>query len=232
METQNGKNTKYISGVSQYVINCDDDFVLINTTQPVALYLPNIQGSGLLFKPKRFYIVDNTGNAAANNITIYPSGANQINGESSYVMSTNFENVEVMISSQTEYLILSDTSTNGGGGTVTEYTEVLTAGNNTIDLSGRTGELIINLTSGSSTPIIVDFTNYTNVTKITLRPANTAGLVVTVQDRFFSGNNSIALNAPTLDIYGPQSGFLELTKRTVVGSTLFWQTNYIDQYAT
>ncbi len=111
-------------------------------------------------------------------------------------------------------------SGSGGGGSSVTTISYDMSGLTNIDLTGQTGELIINITSGSAAQNLNSFSNYAAVTKITLRPA--AGIVLTVID----GDPSINLSAPTLDVNGTLDGFLELTKR----SASFYQTNYLDQY--
>lgn len=147
METQDGKNTKYLSGVSSYVISSADDFILVDTSAgPVALYLPNIVGSGLTFKTKKFYIGDNTGNAATNNITIYPSGNNQVNSGVSVVLNTNGATCECVISSQTEYLINKDSA---GSAATPNLQQVTTAGATTNLAIVTAGLTLSNMTAGS-----------------------------------------------------------------------------------
>ncbi|MES2287547.1 MAG: hypothetical protein V4547_17770 [Bacteroidota bacterium] len=230
MDSQSTKNTRYISGVSEYVINGSDDFILVDTNNgPVDLYLPNIVGSGLPFSPKKFYISDNTGNAATNNITIRPSGANAVNSAQSFVLQTAFETAECEMASQTEWLILSDASSGGSTPTVTTIDYDLT-GSDTMDLTGYTGELIVNVSSTNPTETLRIITASQSVNKITLRPEDIlgGGFLLTVEDAASAPLvNNIKLNAPSLPVYGQYLGFLTIERR---GAKYIFQTNYIDQY--
>lgn len=110
----------------------------------------------------------------------------------------------------------------GGITTITKDITGITA----LDLTGQSGELIVNLTSSNATETLYSITNYTNVRKITLRPEN--GLVVTVYDtNGLGGGFNIYLNSATKVPDGNYNGFLELTKRN---TTDFYETNFIDQY--
>lgn len=227
MQVQESNNTTYVKGVSSYVINSDDDFILVDCSAgPVSLYLPNINGAGLMYKPKIFYITDYSGNSATNNITIYPTGANEINNAASFVIDENGLACECQVASLTEWLILTDNDS--GGGTTITIIDYDLAGTTNINLIGRTGELIINL-SDSISPLsatLATISNFTAVTKVTIRPVDLLELTVT------GINPSIILSAAALTVYGAHQGFLELTKRLVGATNSFYQTNYLDQYYT
>lgn len=110
-------------------------------------------------------------------------------------------------------------------GGITTITKDIT-GITDLDLTGYSGELIVNLTSTNATETLYTISNYTNVRKITLRPEN--GLVVTVYDtNGLGGGNNIYLNANFKVPDGNYNGFLELTKRN---TTDWYETNFIDQY--
>lgn len=112
-------------------------------------------------------------------------------------------------------------SSSSGVTTITKNITSLTD----LDLTGQSGELIVNLTSTNATESLSNISNHTNVTKITLRPEN--GLVVTVYDNNgLGGVYNIYLNAATKVPDGNYNGFLELTKR----GTDWYETNFIDQY--
>jgi hypothetical protein len=97
-----------------------------------------------------------------------------------------------------------------------------------IDLAAYTGEVILNIQDiGAQT--LDKIINYSGVSKLLLRP-NTA-LDLTINDGTVSLNLSIKLFAPTLVCFGSKYGFLEMTKRTDGTQDQFFQTNYIDQYA-
>lgn len=109
-------------------------------------------------------------------------------------------------------------------GGITTVDKVIT-GLTDLDLTGYSGELIVNLISANANEILYSISNYTNVRKITLRPEN--GLVVTVYDtNGLGGGYNIYLNAATKVPDGNLKGFLELTKR----GTDWYETNFIDQY--
>jgi len=82
------------------------------------------------------------------------------------------------------------------------------------------GELIINLTTTGASSTLANILNYTNVTKITIRPTSALN-PLSVTDGVV-----INLTVPTLSVFGPTEGFLELSKR----NNNWYQTNYIDQY--
>jgi hypothetical protein len=107
-----GKNNKYLPvGTTSYNINCDDDFIYVDTSiGPVSLYLPNIKGNGLDYEPKKFYISDNSGNAGTNNITIYGVGGNLINSGASITLNSNGANAECVIAGTNEWLVNRDSA--------------------------------------------------------------------------------------------------------------------------
>lgn len=109
---QGPSNQKYITAAqSPYAINCADDIIYCDTsTGPIELYLPNIQGSGLLFTPKKFYVNDSGNNAGTNAITLYPTGSNAVNGGASLTLNTNGISSECVIVSSIEWLINRDTA--------------------------------------------------------------------------------------------------------------------------
>lgn len=127
-----------------------------------------------------------------------------------------------------EYIVAEDvstivgTSSGGGGAPVTEIDYNLATGTD-IDLTGYSGEMIINVSNGANpTGTLNTISNASNVTKITIRPISS--LTLTVNDGNAATNPK--LNAPTLVVYGLYHGFLELSARL----NKFYQTNYIDQY--
>jgi hypothetical protein len=84
-------NTKYISGVTVYNINCDDDIIYVDTSaSAVSIVLPNIQNSGItLLTNKTFTINDYTNNASVNNISIVASGNTVNSGQATAINSNN-----------------------------------------------------------------------------------------------------------------------------------------------
>jgi len=221
------KNVVYVpAGTTQYNVKGDDDIINVDTSGGAVLVcLPNIIGAGLDLTPKTIFVNDFTGNAATNNITIICPSGNRVNAGSQAVLNTAYANGQCVIAGREQWLVNSESSQGGGGGQVTTINYDLT-GTNDIDLSSYTGELIINL-SNSSAPAAATLntlSNFTNVTKITIRPV--AALTLTVNDALTSGLPSIKLNAPSLVVYGPYTGFLTLEKR----GSAFYQTAYVDQY--
>lgn len=104
--------------------------------------------------------------------------------------------------------------------TVTEITYDL-VDSDTINLANLySGELIINLTTTGMSSTLNSIINYTNVTKITIRPTPALN-PLTVND-----GGTLRLYAPALSVFGMKDGFLELSKR----NSKLYQTNYIDQY--
>jgi hypothetical protein len=84
-------NTKYVTGVTVYNINCDDDIIYVDTSaSPVSIVLPNIQNSGItLLTNKTFTINDYTNNASVNNIAIVASGNSVNSGQATAINSNN-----------------------------------------------------------------------------------------------------------------------------------------------
>lgn len=84
-------NTKYVTGVTVYNINCDDDIIYVDTSaSPVSIVLPNIQNSGItLLTNKTFTINDYTNNASVNNIAIVASGNSVNSGQTTAINSNN-----------------------------------------------------------------------------------------------------------------------------------------------
>lgn len=129
---------------------------------------------------------------------------------------------------ETEDQIIAQLNSNTSNITTLSY-DVATEGA-TKNLSGYSGELIINVTSSDGIANTINgFTNFSGVTKITLRPDNTLNPLL-VNDALVSANTTIKLSTGTINIFGPKRGFLELTKRVVGAVTSFYQTNIIDQY--
>ena len=81
--------------VTDYYLGC-------NTSAPVTLNLPDaaLAGSG-----KKMIIKDETGLASTNPITIDPSGAQLIDGQSNYILQVNYESVSI-VSDGSQWLIV------------------------------------------------------------------------------------------------------------------------------
>lgn len=86
-------------------INCD------TSAGPIVIALPLT--STLPFGNVRI-LVNDSGNAATNNITISASGGNTINNASSYVISTNKGFARIQVGAGTDYTAVSSISTPGG----------------------------------------------------------------------------------------------------------------------
>lgn len=112
---------------------------------------------------------------------------------------------------------------------VTQITKDITSVTD-IDLSAYSGIVIIELTSSNAAEDLISFSNDSNVTEVILRPNSFDLSIHDVTDQ--PGNFKLA--APVLTLIGNAGGFIHLQKRTRVnlGGTLFFQINYIDQYAT
>lgn len=83
-------NIKYVSGVTVYNVNVEDDIIYIDTSaSPVTVVLPNIQNSQItLIENKTFTISDFTNNAANNNISIVANG-NTVNSNQLTAINSN-----------------------------------------------------------------------------------------------------------------------------------------------
>lgn len=109
-------------------------------------------------------------------------------------------------------------------GGITTITKDIT-GLTDLDLTGQAGELIVNLTSSNATETLNTISNYTNVRKITLRPA--VGLTVTVNDcNALGGGTNIYLFGPLIACQGSAKGFVTLDKR----GTDWYEYTGVDQY--
>ncbi len=105
-------NKKYVTGVSVYAINWNDDIINIDTSSnPVTVYLPNINNGQT---NKRFYINDYNNNAGTNNITIATSG-DLVNGSATLVLNSNGVTSEAIITGPGEWLVNSDLPESGSG---------------------------------------------------------------------------------------------------------------------
>lgn len=95
-------HTSNVSG-STLMTNTFYAFAIDTTGGAFTMTLP----AGTPLAGKRFLIVDSTGNAGANNITISGNG-NNINGDASYTISNNYGTVEVFAvnSTSTTWIVL------------------------------------------------------------------------------------------------------------------------------
>lgn len=117
------KNTKWITGVSSYIVSGDDDVLNVDTSSnAVLIILPNIKNAGLDLFPKKIFINDASNNAATNNITIASVGCN-VNGAASTTIDTNNGTAECETSGSADWLI--NKSTDGSGGASLTPTSIL-----------------------------------------------------------------------------------------------------------
>lgn len=105
----------YRSVSGTITINNDDSMLYCDTSSgAVVINLIDIPTDRWSTQYK-LYIIDNSNNAATNNITINAPTGFTINGSSSFVMSTNGESCIVKISSNTNFIAESSISGGGGG---------------------------------------------------------------------------------------------------------------------
>jgi hypothetical protein len=109
----------YRSVSGTITINNDDSMLYCNTSSgAVVINLIDIPTDRWSTQYK-LYVIDNSNNAATNNITINAPTGFTINGSSSFVMSTNGESCIVKISSNTNFI--AESSISGGGGVVIAF---------------------------------------------------------------------------------------------------------------
>lgn len=110
------KNTKWVTGVTQYNVTGDDDVLNVDTSSnAVLIILPNISNAGLDLFPRKIYINDLSNNAGTNNITIASVGCN-VNGGASTAIDTNNGTAECEISGNTDWLVNKSTDGQSSGG--------------------------------------------------------------------------------------------------------------------
>lgn len=113
-------NLKYISGVTEYVVDGNDGVLNVDTSSnPVLIILPNILGSGYGNTKKGFIINDVSGNASVNNITLIASN-NSINSGLSVVINVDGGTAKVSVANNDEWFAVTEPQNSGGGsGTLT-----------------------------------------------------------------------------------------------------------------
>ena len=88
-----------IVNAATYLVLTSDQILSVTYTATGActITMPSAAGMYDSFTSKSliFTIQDTGGNAVTNNITINPTGVETINGNSSYVLNTNFEGVTI-----------------------------------------------------------------------------------------------------------------------------------------
>jgi hypothetical protein len=99
-------NTRYISTSGNFLIDCKDDIINVDSTSgAVVLILPNITANGLNSIPKSFFINDIGNLSATNNISIIPTPSDSVNSTISFVISNNGGSVICTPSSANEWFI-------------------------------------------------------------------------------------------------------------------------------
>lgn len=117
MAEKTTRNTKYITGVSTYVILGEDDYLQVDTTAgPITIYVPNIRGGGYDINRKNFYVNDFSGTAATNNITLSVTGNNFINGATTVVLNKNKVSAEIILVNNHDWQANLNQDAGGGGG--------------------------------------------------------------------------------------------------------------------
>jgi hypothetical protein len=108
-------NIKYISNVSQYVIDGNDGIINVDTSvNPVLIVLPNINNSGYANTNKGFIINDISNNAATNNITIVATN-NSVNSTSSVVVSNDGGTAKCSVANLNEWFVVTEPQSGGSG---------------------------------------------------------------------------------------------------------------------
>ena len=107
-------NSKKVTGPLTYVVRDNDDILNVDTTLGVVtLVFANIRGSGFNFIQKQYYVNDIGNQASVNNIILQATNGDRVNNLASFPLTTNGASVQLLISSQTEWLATGDIS-NGG----------------------------------------------------------------------------------------------------------------------
>ena len=97
-------STRYVS--EDTLITCEDGVINVDTSgNAVTLYLPNIDGAGIMGSPQMFMINDVGNNASVNNIIVAGVGADKINGGSAVMMKVNNGTAQCQPCSNTDWLV-------------------------------------------------------------------------------------------------------------------------------
>lgn len=97
--------TKIITGVSEYAIAVDDDYLLVDSsTGPVTLFLPKIRDNWKNVSEKTFFIVDRNKKANINPISLKGSG-NTVNSGSVVIMNESGMSAACKISGLENWVI-------------------------------------------------------------------------------------------------------------------------------
>jgi len=99
-------NTRYISTSGNFLIDCKDDIINVDSTSgAVVLILPNIIANGLNSIPKSFFINDIANISATNNIIVVPTPSDSVNSTTSFIISNNGGSIICTPSSANEWFI-------------------------------------------------------------------------------------------------------------------------------
>lgn len=88
--------TSYTITTDDYLIGCDTVNNAITITLPLASTAAN----------QTFYVVDETGDASTNNITIATSGSDTLNGAPNKIISTDYTSIQIYSDGGTGYHIM------------------------------------------------------------------------------------------------------------------------------
>ena len=99
-------NIKYITGVTEYVVDNNDGTINVDTSvNAVTIILPNILSSGYYGTAKGFIINDISNNASVNNIIIVAAD-NIVNSTSSIPITQNGGTAKCSIANQNEWFVV------------------------------------------------------------------------------------------------------------------------------
>lgn len=90
-------NVTFVSTSPYVALTTDQWIAVITSTIPITIELPNTQATGYVY-----YVKDKTGNAATNNITVTTvGGAVLIDGSTSYILNSNYEETSFLFDGST-----------------------------------------------------------------------------------------------------------------------------------
>ena len=101
-------NLKYITGVSQYVVDGNDGILNVDTSvNSVTIILPNIVNSGFANTTKGFIINDISNNASVNNIYIVAIG-DTVNSTSQVTIGINGGSAKCTPANRNEWFVVTE----------------------------------------------------------------------------------------------------------------------------
>ena len=101
-------NLKYITGVSQYVVDGNDGILNVDTSvNSVTIILPNIVNSGFANTTKGFIINDISNNASVNNIYIVAIG-DTVNSASQVTIAVNGGSAKCTPANRNEWFVVTE----------------------------------------------------------------------------------------------------------------------------